>query len=908
MTLHGRARELARIAALLDAARSGTGGAVVLLGDPGTGKSVLLAATVASCPDLLVLRTQGIESEAPLAFAALHRLLRPVMRYVDRLPAPQARALRVAFGEEVGGDSDRFLVFLGALSLLAEAADDRPVCAVVDDAHWLDEASAAALLFVARRVQVEHVAILFAAREHDVRTFESGDLPQVRLSGLDLGAVSALLSERATTEVAPEVGAQLLASTGGNPLALVELPEVLSPEQLRGEAPLPQRLPVTGGVERVFLDRARRLTPAAQALLLVAAADDSARVGTVLQAAARLGAGEDALAELERSGLVTVTDRQLHLRHPLVRSAVYTAATSADRRRAHAALAEALVREEDADRRAWHRAASVDEPDEGVVAELVGAALRALRRGGHEAAAAAWERAAELTERQDERADRIYQAARAAWLAGKPDHARTLVDRARSEAGDPLLFADIVRLRARIEWNTGSVHLAHRMILEGARDVAPHDVNRAREMAMFGAALAAFGASSGVNIDPVSFAAPPPPTAPARDRCFAEILLSLDHVLRGEWARATEVVNRAFATATELTEDDQDLLPNLAIGALHSGDLAAADVYHHQLLTRARNTGAIVMVLYSLTRLPWSDVMAGQWSTAAAHANEAITLGEGTQQPVLAGAPRVWLLLLAALRGDDDFERLAGEVDQGLAGSANGILDVLVRDVTRWAHGVRAGDRPASAFHHLAQISHHITKRMAAIDRLEAAARAGQAEAAQLWIEDLDSFGAATGQSWASAAAAHGRALLAGGSDAEEHFERALTLHAGSPRVFDRARTQLAYGEYLRRARRRVDAREHLRAALATFEDLQARPWADRASQELRASGETVRRRDPTSTAVELTPTELQVAQLVRQGMSNREVASQLFVSPRTVDFHLRNVFTKTGVTSRTELAQLALS
>jgi DNA-binding CsgD family transcriptional regulator len=267
----------------------------------------------------------------------------------------------------------------------------------------------------------------------------------------------------------------------------------------------------------------------------------------------------------------------------------------------------------------------------------------------------------------------------------------------------------------------------------------------------------------------------------------------------------------------------------------------------------------------------------------------------------------VWLLLLAAMRGQDDFDRLAAEVDEVLAAPATGILDVLVRDITRWANGVRAFDRPPTAFHHLAQISHHITQRMAAIDRLEAAARAGHPEAAQLWIEDLEAFNLATGQSWAGAAAAHGRALLAEENDAEAHFQQALALHAGSPRVFDRARTQLAYGEYLRRARRRVDAREHLRAALATFEDLQAKPWADRASQELRASGETIRRRD-VSTTSDLTPTELQVAQLVRQGMSNREVASQLFVSPRTIDFHLRNVFAKTGVTSRMELAQLALS
>jgi DNA-binding CsgD family transcriptional regulator len=906
VVLHGRESEQAAIGALLSDARAGAGGSLVLLGEPGAGKSVLLADAARATHDMTVLRTAGIESEAPLAFAALHRLLRPLMRLVDRLPEPQAHALRVAFGQEVGGGSDRFLVFLGALSLLAEAAEERPVLAVVDDAHWLDEASAAALLFIGRRVQVEAVAMLFAARENDVRTFESADLPSLRLRGLGLDAVSALLGEHSRTEVSAEVSAQLLASTGGNPLALVELPEVLSAEQLRGDAPLPGRLPVTAGVERVFLDRARRLSPEAQRFLLVAAADDSTRVATVLQAAGRMGVARDVLTEVERSGLVSVVDEHLVMRHPLVRSALYTAATTADRRAAHAALAQTLSREEDADRRAWHRSAAAIEPDEAVVDDLVDAAQRAQRRGGHEAAAAAWERAAELTTGEEARGERLYHAARAAWLAGRPRRARELADAARASARDPLLLADIVRLRARVEWNTGSVRLGHRMILEAAREVAPHDAVRAREMATFGMAIAAFGGDSGVGIDPVAFAAPPPAAAPARDRCFAELLLGLHHVVAGDWPRAGQLLRQAFTTALELGEEDQDLLPNLGIAALHMGDQDLSEHYHDRLLTRARSSGAVVMVLYSLTRLVFSDLPEGQWSTAIGRATEALTLGEETRQPVLAGMPRAWLLLVAALRGEDSFDARAADLEQVTNAHSMGILDVLLRDVTRWAKGVQSMTRPASAFHHLAQISHDIIKRMAAIDRLESAVRAEQPEAAALWIEDLDVFADGTGQVWAAAAAEHGRALLADDQGAETHFKRALDLHSNINRPFDRARTELAYGEHLRRARRRIDAREQLRSALETFQDLQARPWAERASQELRASGETARKRDVSTTAA-LTPQELQVAQLVRQGMSNRDVASQLFVSPRTVDFHLRNVFAKTGVTSRVELAALAL-
>ena len=907
MSIVGRGKERAAIAALLDAARAGQGGALVVRGEPGVGKSVLLADAAANAQGMTVLRTQGIESETPLPFAALHRLLRPVMPLADRLPEPQARALRVAFGEESGADTDRFLLFLGVLSLLAEAAEEQPVLAVVDDAHWLDDASAAALQFVARRLQVEPVVVLFGAREGDVRVFESGDLPALVLHGLDHSGVTQLLSQQAGTAVSAEVGAQLLASTGGNPLALVELPELLSPDQLTGRAPLPHRMPVTGGVERVFRDRAERLSqPAQQVLLVAAAADDSARVTTVHQAARALGADPENLDEVERSGLVEVVDGRIHMRHPLVRSAVYNGATSLRRRQAHRALADAMVFEEDADRRAWHRAAAVDEPDEAVVAELDMAAERAHHRGGHEAAAAAFERAAELTLDTEGRARRQYAAARCAWLTGQPSRGKVLSELAKQNATDPGLRADIAKLRARIEWNTGSVQVGHRMIMQAAHEVVPIDPQRAREMAMFGAALATFAGDSGIGIDPGDFAAVPGPDAPARERCFGQLIVGLQHVGRGEWREAATALDGSFRTAEELDEDDQDLLPNLGIAALHLGDDEAATGYHGRLLARARDTGAMVMVLYSLTRLALTDLATGQWATAASRSEEALSLGEETGQSVLVEMPRAWLLLLTALRGEDGFDELLTQIERVTAAQPMGILDVLLRDVTRWAKALTVTDRPAAAFHQLAQLSHDIVRRMAAIDRIEAAVRADQPETATLWVQDLEVFAEATGQRWAAAAAAHGRAVLADGADAERHFERALELHTGSTRAFNRARTHLSYGEFLRRTRRRVDAREQLRAALATFEDLDARPWAERAASELRASGETARKRDP-STAGTLTAQEVQVASLVKQGMSNREVAAQLFLSPRTIDFHLRNVFAKTGISSRTELAGLAL-
>jgi hypothetical protein len=428
--LQGRDLERTRVAALVDGARGGRGGALVVRGQPGVGKSALLGDTAVHADGMTVLRTQGIESESPLAFAALQRLLRPVMHCADRLPELQARALRAALGEGTGGDADRFLVFLAALSVLAEAAEDRPVLALVDDAHWLDEASAAALLFVARRLDNERIALLFGARDGDVRQFDSGDLPTLVLGGLDPAAAGRLLAGRAGVPVPTRVCEALTAGTGGNPLALAELAGVLTADQLAGTAPLPARLPLTGGVERAFLDRYRRLPEMAQAVLLTSAADDSGRVAVVRAAAARLGADDDGWAAAERSALLRVQGPAVELRHPLVRSAVYGAATSTERRRAHRALAEALAGGTDVDRRAWHLAASVDEPDDAVVAELDRAAERAAGRGGQEAAASAWERAAELTADAEDRARRLYAAARAAWLAAQPLRARALCDAA----------------------------------------------------------------------------------------------------------------------------------------------------------------------------------------------------------------------------------------------------------------------------------------------------------------------------------------------------------------------------------------------------------------------------------------------------------------------------------------------
>jgi DNA-binding CsgD family transcriptional regulator len=903
--LHGREVERAAIGALIDEAWASRGGALVIRGEPGVGKSALLADTVQPAEGMQVLWTQGIESESPLAFAALHRLLRPIADHVEALPPPQAHALRAAFGQEQGDGGDRFLVFLGTLSLLAEAADSAPVLAVVDDAHWLDNDSAAALLFVARRLHRERVALVFATREGDVRTFDSGELPTLVLCGLDRRAVEALLAERTGAPVAAEACDRLTERTGGNPLALIELPEVLSPDQLGGAAPLPDPLPLTHGVERVFLDRYRRLPEQAQTILLIAAADDS-NLPILRAAAAELGAGEEGFDAAERSGLLQIRDGRSEFRHPLVRSAVYNAATSIARRRVHRALADAMTHRGEADRRAWHLAQATDEPDAVVVAELESVAERASQRGGLDAASAAWERAAELTTEPQPRAGRLYAAARQAWLAGQPKRARRLVEAAHADATEPGLRADIARLRARIEWNIGSASAAHRMILEAAAEIAPTDTYRGREMATFAVAVNSFGNDSGVMIDPLRLVPDPVPTDPPRVRCFAALLLGLQRVVLRDWAGAASAIRDAFTIAESLGPADQDLLPNLGIAALQICDDDRAVRYHTLLLSRAQNTGAVLMVRYALSRLAFSQIATGQWAAAAAGVDTAIRLAGQTGEPALAAQPLAFRTLLAAYREDPAYESNLTDIQGIIADAPLGILQNLIKDVVRWAQAAHEAAHGSPAFHHLDQMTHHITRGMAAIDRLEAALQAGRADAARHDIAELERFAAATGSPWAAAAVAHGRALLSDGDQAERYFLTALNHHATSRRRFDRARTELAYGDFLRRARRRVDARAHLRAAQQTFSDLGAGSWADRAAQELRASGETVRRREP-SAASELTHQELEVARLVAEGLSNREAAARLFISRRTVEFHLRNVFTKLGISSRTKLAALDL-
>ncbi len=905
--LHGRESERARLAALLEQASRGRAGAIVVHGEAGVGKSALLDDLVVGAVNARVLRTQGLESESPLAFAALHRLLRPVLAQLDRLPAPQARALRVAFGQEDGVAVDPFLIALATLSALTEAAEDSLVLCVVDDAHWLDDASANALLFAARRVQADRVALVFAARDGDLRTFRHDGVPVLLINCLDEPAARALLAERASEPLPDEVSRRLLAQAAGNPLALVELPSGLTEAQRGGTAPMPSQLRMTADLERVFLDRCRRLPEQVQTLLLVAAADNSGQLATVRQAAAVLGAGAQALQEAEQSGLLLTDGDSVRVRHPLVRSAIYQAATGLERRTAHQALADALDGAVDADRQAWHRAAAAEGPDEAVVAALERAAVRAERGGGYVAAAAGYERAAELSAADQPRAAHSFAAARNAWAAGQTTRAGALAAQAREHADDRMLRADIDRLRGRIAFNIGSADEAHRILMQAARTVAVDAPDRALEMAVVATVLTVFGGDSGTTLQRAVIDTHPSPEDPARTRCLKRLLAGMTAAARGDWAAAAEPLHDAQQSGLHV--DDPDVLANLGAAALHHGDDEAASRCFTTMLSQGRDQGAGMLVLYTLPRLIFTQVLAGQWFTGGSSAAEAIALSTSAGQPVMTAAPLALLTLLAARQGKPDYDVLLARVDGVATAHQLGILAGPVRDVTRWAKGTRAGHDgdTNAAFHHLSGMDVPAIRRMAALDRIDAAVRAGEHQRAAEWVEELATFANGTQWPWALATAEHGQALLADAAHAPAHFESALAHHAGSTRRYERARSHLAYGEFLRRAQRRVDARRHLRLALDIFQDLHAEPFITRAAQELRASGETARKRDP-STLTNLTPMELQVAQLVRQGLSNKEIAAQCWISPRTVAFHLRNCFTKAGVTSRGELAQVEFS
>ena len=908
--LYGREAERSRIGELLDGARQSRSAVLVISGEPGVGKSALLEDARDHATDMRVLSGTGVESEAHLPFAALHQIVRPVLGHIEDLPKPQAAALRGALGLAAGGSDDRFLVSLAALSLLADAAESRPLVCLVDDAQWLDDASADALVFVARRLEVEGIVMLFGAREGELRRFEAPGLPELRLGGLDSPAAAALIDRQAGAALSSEIRDRLIVETGGNPLALLELSSTLSEAQLSGAEALVAPLPVTARVERAFLARVDRLSPASQTLLLVAAADDTGELATVLRAAAQLGAAADALDAAEAAGLVHVRGTRLELRHPLVRSAVYQAAPLSKRQAAHRALASVLDSEVDADRRAWHRAAASVEPDPSVGEELEQAAQRARRRSGFAAASLAFERAASLTADEQDRARRLTAAAESAWLAGRVERTLMLLQAARPLVSEPIQRADIDRFLGLIEMTRGVPADACRLLLRSATEVAPIDAERALQLLNLAGLAAAYAGDKEAAVAIAEVARGLSVEESPFLRMLAQLLIGLGAHAQGDFADAAPRLRLALDLAEELNDDANSEQPVALLfagrAALYLGDDQAALRTHQEAAARARASGALSIVTQILARLATAEVWAGRWPSAAANAREGIQLAREIGQHDVVAQQLVMLALIAALRGSEDECRSLAAESRELA-SARGLG--IVAEIAHWALTLlELGlGQAEEAFRRSREISTTMVVFWGALDRIEAAIRAGERETARAWLDAFEPWAESSGAPWNRAVVLHCRALLSNDeSETERLFLAALDAHADAARPFEHARSQLAYGEFLRRAGRRVQAREHLRAALDRFDGLGATLWAERARAELRASGQTARKRDP-STQDELTAHELQIARFVAEGLANREVAARLFLSPRTIDFHLRNVYRKLGISSRTALASLDL-
>lgn len=855
-------------------------------------------------PPATVLRTQGIEVEAPLPFAALHRLLRPVTRLRQQLPPPQARALRMAFGEEDGPAVEPYLVGIATLGVLAAAAEEQLLLCVIDDAQWLDPASADALLFCARRLGADRAVMLFAVREGNAGKLQDQGLPEIALGGLDAEAARELLLSSGPGTCAAEVADRLVSETRGNALALLEIAADLNEAQRTGAAALPPHLHLPSRVEQVFLGRIRQMPQPVQLLLLLAAADETEDAGIIRRAADHLGLTADVFREACDSGLLILSAEATTLRHPLVRSAVYQASDAPDRRQAHLALAAVHAAGGDTERETWHRAAAADGPDPDLVMSLERAGLRAQRRGAHASALATYERAASLSSDPQRRAALTFAAARSAWACGQGLHARALLHEADGGAAEPGLVADIARLRGHIEVNLGSAGLAHRIFVEAARTAQHAEPLRALEMAVLAATLRAYQADSGTPFPADGLSLEPAPGDTPRTRCLKDMFAAMNLSVEGRWPAAVAAFDRAAGISADV--DDREVLWNLGNAALLLGDDEAQLHFYSGALARAREAGAVTAVVYALQRLCFSHFLAGDAAAVRSAAEEAMALALSIGQPSMTLLPTAWLALLAAMQGSDEYEELVARLDVPALGL--GILADPVHDLTRWAKGMRAvstGDRPG-ALHHFSRFRLPSLARMAAVDRLDAAVRAGDIDRARAWTHELAVSAQATNRAWARAAAAYGRALTSGGAPADALFRESLTEYARARRPLDEARVHLAYGEWLRRAQRRVDARRHLRLALEAFRDAHTEPLGERAAQELRTSGETARKRDP-STLVKLTPMELKIARLVGSGMSNKDVAAECWVSPRTVAFHLRNIFSKAGITSRSELARLDL-
>ncbi len=902
-----RVGERDRIDRVLAAARRGLSAVLVLRGEPGIGKTALLDYAIGAAAEFDVVRLVGIESETELGFGALHQLLLPFLGYLDSLPGPQRQALATAFGLRDGGPPDRFLVGLASLTMLSGAATARPLLCVVDDAQWLDQESAGVLAFVARRLRADAIGILFAVRDPSERLVPLDGLPELRVRGLPSAEAGQLLASAAAGELDSKVSERIIAQTSGNPLALMEVGRELAPGQLAGEMSLPEPLPLGRSLEARFLRQVRFLPAATQTLLLTAAADPTGDPALLWRAGVHLGFGVNAAGPAEAHELVTFGP-PVTFRHPLIRSAVYHGATLADRKRVHEALAEATDSTAGADLRAWHRAEAATGPDEAVAAELEQAADRARSRGGWAATGAFLTRAAVLTPDPAARLRRVLAAAQAETTAGAALHAQTLLDSVTGQLDDPRQRSQAQRVQGAIHYALDQSAETASVLLGAAQQLAPLDVGQARGALLDALAAAwisgrftAAGASD-ADIAQAARSMPPPHSAAT----IGDLLLDAGTTLLLDGLEAAApMLRRAVTTLQHTPINSADLLTWMGIGCWAAGALADDEALHSlasRLEEQARDQGAVPALSTALIFTGASELFAGALGQARARFTERGAIEEARGDNCSVG--QVLVLAWQGQASDTHIRaaaaaRAATEQGQGWKLAwLEYALAILELGRGHYAEALTAAPH--------AYDENPLLSAFGLPDLIEAAARCGQPAVAQSALERVTQRAAASPTPLALGLLARSRALLADGPDAGSLYEEAIAHLRQARGVSHLARTHLVYGEWLRRARRLRDAAEHLGTAHSMFEAMGAGAFAERTRLELAATGQTTRMRTPAHRG-DLTAQELQVAALAAAGSTNPEIAAQLFISPKTVDYHLGKVFRKLGVGSRRQLARVHL-
>jgi DNA-binding CsgD family transcriptional regulator len=901
--LTGRNTECGVLDQLVEAVRhAGESRALVVHGEAGAGKTALLEYLAGHSPGCRVAHAAGVQSEMELAFAGLHQLCAPMLEPLAALPAPQRDALRTAFGMSAGPVPDRFLIGLAVLGLLSHVAEEQPLLCLVDDGQWLDHASAQILAFVARRLGAESVGLVFGAR---VPGSDLAGLPELVVAGLPEADARTLLDSVLTGPIDERVRDQIVAETRGNPLALLELPRGLTAAELAGGFGLPGAIPLAGSIEESFRRRVEALPRQTRRLLLLAAADPTGDPALVWRAAGQLGIGADAAAPAADAGLAEFGTR-VRFRHPLARSAVYRSAPAQHRQEAHQALAEVTDQQLDPDRRAWHRAQAAPGPDEDIAAELEQSAGRAQARGGVAAAAAFLKQAATLTLDPAQRAGRALTAAQAKIQAGAFDVARDLLVMAESGPLSDLQQANVDLMRAQLAFVTSRGGDAPALLVKAARKLELTDpgLSRATYLDAFSAAISTgrlAGPGSGVlEVARAASAAPPARTPRAPDLLLDGLIA---HYNEG-YAAGVPMLREALAVFGDGMSAEEELhwlwLASIA-AAIFFWDYDSWEALSIRQVQLARATGALSELHLALTSRAHVLLFAGELAAAASLTEEIQAVKEATGS----GLAPYAALDVAALRGEE-VRTLA-------------LIDATMQDVTRrgegvgitfaeWAdavlnNGLGHYGKAAAAAQRACSFDDDLGALVWVIPELaEAASRTGMTEAAAWACYRLEEMTSVGGTDWGLGIRARSRALVSEGETAERQYREAIA-HLGKTRLrVDLARAHLLYGEWLRRERRRSEAREQLLTAHDMLEAMGMAGFAERARRELQATGATARKRTLPARHEELTAQEAQIARLARDGLSNPEIGTRLFISAHTVQYHLRKVFTKLGITSRSQL------